>query len=73
MTFQFPSIAFALLLELIFWDLTNWITGTILTALSTGKLPMVLFTLSTVFSNNIGQTVTLPCHSVTSKPGKING
>ena len=68
MTFKFPSIAIAL--EVL--DLTNWITSTVFTSLSTGKLPMVLFTLPTVFSNNIGETVTLPCHSVTSKPGQNN-
>ena len=68
MIFKFPSIAIAF--EVL--DLTNWITSTVLTALSTGKLPMVLFTFPTVFSNNIGETVTLPCHSVTSKPGQIN-
>ena len=68
MIFEFPSIAIAFLVLVL--DLTNWITSTVLTALSTGKLPMVLFTLPTVFSNNIGETVTLPCHSVTSKPGQ---
>ena len=68
MIFKFPSIAIAF--EVL--DLTNWITSTIFTALSTGKLPMVLFTLPTVFSNNIGEAVTLPCHSVTSKPGQNN-